>query len=164
MLSGVLMVIVWISLFLIPTSTDWWSVQDHKLLSRLVDLRSDGLTTVAKAFNVLTSELFVRVLRVGTVISLIFVKRWRHFFAVLIALAIVEVTGELIQEWVGRPRPLVPILADWKGASHPSLPVGSLAVTLGAMAYSLLPTSRWRRGVLVGSGLLMFVVALSAST
>jgi membrane-associated phospholipid phosphatase len=161
LLSGLLMVLVWISLFLIPTSTEWWSVQDHKLLSRLVDIRSDALTTVANGFNALTSELFIRVLRVGTVLSLIFVRRWRHFFAVVIGIAIVQGTGELIQDWVGRPRPLVPILADWKGAAHPSLPVAGLAVTLGVMAYSLLPSSRWRRGVLVGSGVLTFFVALS---
>ncbi|MCP4308002.1 MAG: phosphatase PAP2 family protein [bacterium] len=161
LLSGLMMVVIWISLFLIPTSTEWWSVQDHKLLTRLVDIRTDALTTVAKAFNSLTSELFIRVLRVVTVLSLIFVKRWRHFFAVLITLAITQGTGELVQDWVGRPRPLVPILVDWKGASHPSLPVGGLAVTFGVMAYSLLPASRWRRGVLAGSGVLMFVIALS---
>ncbi len=161
LLSGLLMVAVWISLFLVPASTDWWSVQDHKALAWFVDLRSDSLTSVAKAFNALTSDMFIRVLRVGTLLSLVFIKRWRHFFAVLLAILIVQGTGEALQGMVGRPRPLVPILADWRGASHPSLPVAALAVTFGVMAYALLPSSRWRRGILVGSGALMVVVAFA---
>lgn len=161
LLSAVIMVLIWIELFAVPSAADWWSVQDHKILAWFVDLRSDSLTSIAKFFNGLTSSVLIRVLRFGTLLSLVFVKRWRHFFAVVIALAIVEGTGELLQHFIGRPRPLVIALADWKGASHPSLPVASLAVTLGVMAYALIPTSRFRRGILVGSGALMAAVGLS---
>jgi tRNA A-37 threonylcarbamoyl transferase component Bud32/membrane-associated phospholipid phosphatase len=111
--------------------------------------------------NFLTSEWFVRTLRVGTLAALVFVKRWRHFFAVVIAIFVVESTGDALQDLVGRTRPLVPILADWEGASHPSLPVASLAVTLGAMAYAILPYGKVRRGVLVGSGVVVLAVAFA---
>ena len=161
LLSGVLMVVVWMSLFLIPTSTDWWFEQDHRVLLWFVDLRTDGLTSLAKGFDALTSDLLIRVLRVGTLVSLVFIKRWRHFFAVVLAIFIVEGTTELIQEMVGRPRPLVPIITDWEGASHPSRPVAALAVTLGVMAYALLPSSKWRRGLLVASGVLIVMIAVA---
>ncbi|MDJ0953702.1 MAG: hypothetical protein QNJ81_08480 [Acidimicrobiia bacterium] len=161
LLLGVLTLLIWVWLFVVPTSTQWWTDQDYKVLTWLVDMRTDALTSVANGFNFLTSEWFIRVLRIGTLLSLIFVKRWRHFFAFLIAVLIVEGTGDVLQDMIGRQRPLVPILADWEGASHPSRPLGSLAVTLGAMAYSLLPHGFRRRAVLVGSGVLMLLVAVS---
>ena len=141
LLLGVAVFVVWFSLFVVPSSTDWWTRQDQKVLDWLVDRRTDALTSMAKAFNALTSEWFLRVLRIGTLLALIWVRRWRHFFAVLLALAIVMGSGELVQSLVARPRPLVPILADWEGSPHPSLPIAALGVTLGAMTYSLLPSS-----------------------
>lgn len=159
LLSGIAMVVVWLTLFAVPSSTEWWSIQDHKVLGWFVDARTDTWTAIAKAFNALTSDLFVRVLRLATLLALIFVRRWRHFFAVLIAILIVEATGELIQHMVGRPRPLVPILVGWEGPSHPSIPIGRLAITVGVMAYALLPSSTWRRGVLVTSGVVMAAIA-----
>ncbi len=160
-LFGIGALVVWVSLFLMPNSTMWWQDQDHRITSRLVDLRTDTLTTVAKALNALTSEWFLRVLRLATIVAVVFVKRWRHVFAFIIAILIVEGTGDILQDMIGRTRPLVPILADWQGASHPSRPLGALAVTLGAMTYSLLPYGRWRRGVLLGSGVVMVTVAIA---
>lgn len=159
LLAGIGMIIVWFSLFAVPSSTEWWTIQDQKVLDWMVDRRTDAWTSLAKALNALTSEWLVRFLRVGTLLALIFVKRWRHFFAVLLAVFIVEVAGVFVQEWVGRARPLVPIITEWEGPAHPSRPIGALGITLGAMAYSLIPTSQLRRGVLVGSGVLVTVVA-----
>jgi membrane-associated phospholipid phosphatase len=161
LLSGLAVFAVWFSLFIVPSSTDWWTRQDLKVMEWFVDRRTETWTAIAKAFNALTSEWFLRVLRIGTLLALIWVRRWRHFFAVLLTLVIVLGTGELMQELVGRPRPLVPILADWEGTPHPSLPLGNLAVTLAVMAYSLVPSSLLRRGLLAGSGVLLIVVALS---
>ena len=159
MAVGVLTVVVWLWLFVVPSSTQWWDRQDSKVLQWIVELRTDGLTAVAKALNALTTEWFIRGLRIGTLIALVFVKRWRHFFGFFLAVLIVQGIGELLQDMIGRSRPLVPILADWEGASHPSRPVAALAVTLAAMAYSLLPCGKWRRGTLLVSGVLLTAVA-----
>jgi len=161
LISGLGMIVVWFVLFAAPSTTEWWTIQDHKVLEWLVERRTDTLTNLAKAFNVLTSDVLIRILRVGTLLALVFVKRWRHFFGVLIAILIVEGTSELITEMVGRPRPLVPILADWQGPSHPSVPIASLGITIGTMAYALLPSSRLRRAVLVGSGVLLLLIGIS---
>lgn len=159
--SGVTMVIVWFSLFAIPSSPDWWTIRDHEVLTWFVDARTDTLTTLAKALNALTTDWFIRLLRVATLLALIFVKRWRHFFAVVLAIFIVEAVVELVSEWVGRPRPLVPILVDWSGPSHPSRPIAKLGITLGAMAYALLPSSRTRRVTLVASGVVIGLIAVA---
>jgi membrane-associated phospholipid phosphatase len=161
LLSGLAMIVIWFSLFAIPSTTNWWTRQDLKVLEWFVDRRTDTLTALAKGFNALTAEWFIRSLRIGTLLSLVFVKRWRHFFAVVLAIMIVEATGTFVQEMVGRPRPLVPILVDWEGAAHPSRPLGALGITAGAMAYSLLPSSRARRILLYGSGVLMICVAVA---
>jgi hypothetical protein len=160
---GLAMVVVWLLLFAAPSTKDWWTIQDHRVLRWLVDIRNDTLTAIAKALNALTSEWFVRVLRIGTLLALVFVRRWRHFFAVLLAIMLVEATSVLVQEGVGRPRPLVPILVDWEGASHPSRPIAALGVTLGAMAYSLLPHGKWRRASLIGSGVVLVMIGAARS-
>jgi hypothetical protein len=161
LLVGVLTLLVWTWLFAVPASTLWWTDQDYRVLDWLVDRRSDAYTSIAELFNALTSEWFIRVLRLGTLAALVFVKRWRHFFAVLLAVLIVESTGELLQDAIGRSRPLVPILADWEGAAHPSRPVGALAVTLVAMPYALIAHGRNRRLALAGGGLIMLAVAVA---
>lgn len=161
LLFGVLSLFIWIWLFAVPASTQWWTVQDYKLIDRLVAMRTDTWTAVAKALNALTSEWFVRVLRLGMLVAVIFVKRWRHFFAIMIAIVIVEGTGEFLKDLIGRPRPLVPILAGWEGASHPSRPVAALAVTLAVMAYAMLSHGRWRRIALISSGCVMVAVAFA---
>lgn len=161
LLSGLAMVVIWFWLFAVPSSPEWWTRQDLKVMNWFVERRTDTLTSVANGFDALTSGLFIRILRVGTLVALIFVKRWRHFFTFILAVLIVLGTSELVQLQVGRPRPLVPILADWEGPSHPSIPIASLGITLGAMAYSLLPSSRARRTVLVASGFLLVAIAVS---
>lgn len=161
LLSGLAMIVIWITLLAAPSTADWWTRVDHKILDWFVERRSDTLTSVAKGFNALSGELLIRVLRLGTLLALVFVRRWRHFFAVLLTIFIVGATGELVREIVARPRPIVPILAPWEGPSHPSLPIGSLAVTLAVIAYSLVPSGRWRRVVLAASGVLVAVVAAS---
>ena len=162
LLSGLAMVVIWFSLFVVPSSKDWWTVQDYKVIDWLVDRRTDTLTTIAKGLNFLTTAWFVRLLRLATLLALVFVKRWRHFFAVIIAIFVVAATGYGVQEAVGRPRPLVPILVDWVGPVNLTLLIVPLmGITMGAMAYSLIPTGRTRRVVLVVAGVLLTSIAVS---
>jgi tRNA A-37 threonylcarbamoyl transferase component Bud32 len=161
LLAAVSIIVIWVMLFSIPSAPEWWTRQDYRAISWLVDQRSDSLTSLAHAFDFLSSEWVVRILRLGTLLALVFFKRWRHFFAVLLAVLIVEATTGLLQDTIGRNRPFVPILADWEGASHPSRPVAALAVTLASMAYSLFPYGKLRRGTIIVSGFLMVLVAVA---
>ena len=149
LLVGIVTIGLWISLFAFPATTEWWTRQDISILQRFVDIRSGTLTSIADAVAVLGSPWFLRVLRIGTLVALIFVRRWRHFFAVWLAIVLVVGTVDIIQYLVGRPRPFVPIIGAWDGPSHPSAPVAGLAVTLAVMSYSLAPTG-WQRRVALG--------------
>ena len=149
LLGGIAMVALWISLFAFPETADWWTARDNTILRRFVDIRTSSLTSLADAVAVFGSSWFLRVLRIGTIIALITVRRFRHIFAVLLAIILVQATVELIQEFVGRPRPFVPIIGDWEGPAHPSGPVAGLGVTVAVMAYTLVPGGR-RRNLALG--------------
>jgi membrane-associated phospholipid phosphatase len=155
------MIAIWISLFAFPATADWWTRQDTVLLRRIADIRTSALTSIADAVAVLGSSWFLRVLRIGTLLALIFVHRWRHFFAVVLAILIVQGTVEIIGYVVGRPRPFVEIIGSWEGPSHPSTAVAGLGVTLAAMTYVITPLGRWRRTAMIVSGVL--VTALIAA-
>ena len=153
------MVLVWLSLFAAPATTSWWTERDLVVLDWMVDLRTDAGITVAKFFNWFTTEGVVRFLRISTLIAIAVVKRWRHFFAALLAVALVEVSVEGLADSIGRIRPTVEILVPWDGASHPSWPIASLSVTAMAMALSLVPNGKWR-GVAMWAG--AFLVGAAA--
>ncbi len=150
-----LMILLWISLFTFPTSAEWWTDQDNALLRRVVEMRSATATSIAEALALLGSGWFLRILRIATLLALVVFRRWRHFFAVILAILIVQASVDLIQFLVGRPRPFVPIIGGWEGPSHPSDPVARLAVTLVAMAYVLFPRGTLRRWAFIGSATLV---------
>lgn len=158
LLAGIVMIGVWISLFAFPATRDWWTRHDTSFLQRVVELRTDTLTSISDAIAILGTAWFNRILRIATLLALIFVRRWRHFFAVILAILLVQGTVEIVKHFVGRPRPFVVLIGDWGGPSHPSAPVAALGLTLGSMAYSLVPSGRRRRIFLAMSGVLVFLL------
>ncbi len=161
LIGGIIMIAIWISLFAFPASRDWWTQRDNAFLQSLVELRTSTLTSIADAVTVLGDRLFLRILRFAALISLAWVRRWRHFFAVLLAVLLVQGTVEIMQEVIGRPRPFVPLLGGWEGPSHPSAPVAGLTVTLTAMAYALVPPGRRRNMFLGVSGALVLALIMA---
>jgi hypothetical protein len=161
LVGGVAMVALWITLFAFPGTADWWTDRDNSILGWFVDIRTSSLTSLADAVTVFGSSWFLRVLRIGTIIALIAVRRFRHVFAVLLAIILVQGTIEIVQEFVGRPRPFVPIIGDWEGPAHPSGPVARLGVTVAVMAYTLVPGGR-RRYLAIGvAGSMVFMLILA---
>ncbi len=142
--AGLGVILVWASLFAAPGTTEWWTERDMVILEWLADLRTSAGITVAKALHGLGAEWVVRSLRIGMLVALIVVRRWRHLFAVLLAIAAVGVSVEFLGEAIGRVRPAVDVVGSWSGPAHPSAPVAALAVTLMAGALSLVPAGRYR--------------------
>jgi serine/threonine-protein kinase RIO1 len=145
---------------------------DTSFLHLLAEGRTDILTEIMQAIALLSSRWVIRFLRWGTIIALIAARRWRHLFVFLGALIAEEVIAYLLTLVIHRPRPLgVEILAPWQGFSMPSRPMASLAVTLVAMAYSLIPHGRYRDatkwaigGILVGVGVARLYLAVEAAS
>ncbi|MDH3730237.1 MAG: hypothetical protein OES13_03770 [Acidimicrobiia bacterium] len=158
---GVSTLAVWISLFAIPGSAEWWQLRDNAVLSWFIDLRTNVATTISKAIHALGSVWTVRPLRWATLLILIGYRQWRHLFASLVAFVGVDAIVTWLSNEIARPRPLVPILGSWSGYSHPSAPTASLAVTLGVVGFALFPRGKWRNRWLLACGIVVAALVVA---
>jgi tRNA A-37 threonylcarbamoyl transferase component Bud32 len=119
----------------------WDAVQ----LRFLADLRGPRLTDGALLLNALTSRWTIRILRWGTIGTLVVFRRWRHLLVFLGAIVAVEVVAYQLTLAIGHARAFdVRILADWSGFAMPSRPLVSLAISLIGIAYALVVPGRPR--------------------
>jgi tRNA A-37 threonylcarbamoyl transferase component Bud32/membrane-associated phospholipid phosphatase len=116
------------------------------VLRGIVSIRTGWLTTLMVGVNtVLTSPWTVGILRLGTLVALVGLRRWRHLGVFLGSVVVVELAAYQLALLVTSPRPMdVRIIGSWEGFSFPSPPVAALAVTLVGMAYALLPPGQPR--------------------
>jgi tRNA A-37 threonylcarbamoyl transferase component Bud32/membrane-associated phospholipid phosphatase len=143
-LAVVAVLVAWVVLFLGPEASAWWTARDGWVLDRAVELRGQGLTALARAAETLGSAWVWRPLRLGVVVVLVVLRRWRHLLVAMLALFLAEFVVGTAAALIARPRPLVAPLTGWEGYAHPSAPVASLAVTLTIMGLVLLPAGRRR--------------------
>jgi len=159
--AGIGIALVWMTLFAFPATTDWWTRQDLAILNWMVDLRNDTLDGIMKVLHALGSDWVIRPARAGIIITLIAYKRFRAMFGVIIAMNIVFVMVFFITDSVARPRPLVEMIGDWQGYSHPSAPVAAFSVTLVLIGLALIPPGTWRRRWLWVAGALVVLHGIS---
>jgi membrane-associated phospholipid phosphatase len=135
---------------------------DLAVLRWIADIRSDGLTDLMRWVHSLGSEWAIGAARWGTLLVLLFFKRFRHLFVYLGAVLGVGFVCTVVAQNIVRPRPLaIEILGHWEGSAHPSRPVASVAATLLAMTYALVPPGRMRWWAKWVSGLLIGALAIS---
>jgi len=152
---------LWISLFAFPRTTDWWTRLDHQLLNWFVDIRNNTLDSIMLVLHALGSAFFIRPIRWIAIAVLAGFRKWRILIGVLVAFVTVDVITRLLQLAVGRPRPLVEIIGDWVGYSHPSRPMALLAVTFAIVGLALIPKSRWRTYWFVATSVLIALLGIS---
>ncbi len=158
---GVLTAALWISLFAFPKTTEWWTRIDLNVLGSISDQRTDSLTDVMKALHALGSVWFIRPLRWLIMGALVGFRRFRILFGVIVAFSIVDTVQRELTNAIARPRPLVDIIGDWVGYSHPSAPVALLAVTVVVAGLALIPKGSWRKRWFVVSGILVGLLAIA---
>jgi tRNA A-37 threonylcarbamoyl transferase component Bud32 len=118
---------------------------DVAVLEAIADLRTEGTTSAMQAVHHLGDEWVVRVLRWGTVLSLLLFRRFRHLVVFLFVTLLVSAVVSVVAVAIGRMRPLgVEVLGDWSGYAHPSQPVAALGLTLIGVLYTLVPAGRPR--------------------
>jgi tRNA A-37 threonylcarbamoyl transferase component Bud32/membrane-associated phospholipid phosphatase len=127
----------------LASSFDRWNAA---VLRGIVWIRTGWLTTLIVGVNtVFTSPWTIRVLRLGTLVALVGLRRWRHLGVFLGSVVVVELSAYQLALLVASPRPMdVRVIGSWEGFSFPSPPVAALAVTLVGMVYALLPPGRPR--------------------
>jgi len=161
LIAGLSMAVLWVTLFAFPATTEWWGRFDHRILNWFVDIRNDTLTSVMEAFHALGSLWLIRPLRWVIILVLALFRRWRALWGMAIAFIVVDTLQRVLAENIGRIRPIVEIIGDWKGYSHPSEPVAMLAVTLVVAGFALIPNGKWRNLWFVVSTVPVGLLALS---
>jgi membrane-associated phospholipid phosphatase len=133
------------------------------MVHRVGMVRTGWLTTVVVAVNTaLVSRWTVRVLRLGTIVALVGLRRWRHLVVFLGCVVTVELAAAQLALLVARPRPIgVRVIGGWEGFSFPGPPVAALAVTLVGMVYALLPSGRPRSRGKWAVGGVLFVLGVA---
>jgi tRNA A-37 threonylcarbamoyl transferase component Bud32/membrane-associated phospholipid phosphatase len=161
LIAGFVLTVLWITLFAFPATTEWWARMDHRVLDWFVDVRSDTLTSVMKAVSLLGSLWFIRPVRWVTILVLAYFRRWRPLIGMAVAFIAVDALQRVLADNIGRARPLVEIIGNWEGYSHPSRPVSLLAVTVVVAGFALIPAGKWRSRWFVASGAIIGSLALS---
>ncbi|HSF84433.1 MAG TPA: tetratricopeptide repeat protein [Acidimicrobiia bacterium] len=153
--------VMWLSLYAFPGTRAWWEERDLVINQWFAARRTDPLTDLMDVFHAMGSVWFFRPLRWAMLLALVFFKRWRHFFAAIMVFVLVEIIIGAMAESIGRPRPFVEILAPWRGFSHPSAPVASVAATFGVIGLALIPRGKWRSRWALFSGVLLLVLIVA---
>jgi tRNA A-37 threonylcarbamoyl transferase component Bud32/membrane-associated phospholipid phosphatase len=137
------------------------TVWDDAVVGWLAGLHVPGLTGLMEAIVASTgSVVMIAVLRGGTLLALLVLRRIRHLVVFVGSLLAVRLI--VWQAMVPRPRPFgVDLRTSWEGWAMPSLSVAILAATLVGMLYTLVPVGRWRQvGKWVATGLVaLFALA-----
>ena len=138
-----------------------FTVADNWVVERLADLRTPGLTSLARGITGLLGSIWtIKVLAWTTLIILIVYKRYRHLIVAIISVQATSLVAIALSAAVRRPRPFgVEIEGVWAGWSMPSRPVTYLSAVSVAMLYSLVPKGRWRQ---LGKWVATALVALLA--
>lgn len=140
----------------------FWDDVDQKVVDWVAEVRTEALTSVSRGLNSLTHAWFLRILRWGTVIGLLFFKRWRHLVAFVGLILVVQPLLFALSNQMARPRADgIEILATWVEFASPSIPVAALTLTLAGMIYALVVKGRGRGIALLVASLIVVVVGLA---
>jgi tRNA A-37 threonylcarbamoyl transferase component Bud32/membrane-associated phospholipid phosphatase len=121
------------------TRADLWVVRT------IANVRTEALNSFFRAVDALGSDWTIGILRWGTILPLIFLRRFRHLFVYLGSVFFLGAVVTFLSLGVTRERPLgVEILGHWEGGAFPSRPVALLAVSLIGITYCLVVPGRPR--------------------
>ena len=135
---------------------------DTAVLRWFASWRAEPLTDVMEMIALLTSRWAIRILRWGTIATLIVVRRWRHLLVFIGALIVEAFVTYALTLAIHRPRPLdVITIGPWQDFAMPSRQLAGLAVTLIGLTYSLIPHGRWRDASKWATGGVLLVVGIS---
>jgi membrane-associated phospholipid phosphatase len=116
---------------------------DDAFAARMVSIRAEGLTVVAKVFNLLGLVIVMLPIRLAIAGFLAIRRRWWHLTAFVSAMVLSEIAIGTIKALYDRPRPLGS-LVQTSGGSFPSGHAVAASVTVVAAVIALFPEGRGR--------------------
>jgi tRNA A-37 threonylcarbamoyl transferase component Bud32/membrane-associated phospholipid phosphatase len=152
----------WTTIFVVGGAGVAGTRADLAILEAVSDVRSQALTTVARAIEFIGSDITLRIVRWSALLVLLFFRRFRHLFVFFGSILVVGGITTAVALAIARPRPLeIDWLIAWEGPSHPSRPVAALTVTLVGIAYSLIVPGRPRELAKWGAAAFVALFALA---
>ena len=119
---------------------------DTAILRLLARGRVGWLTSIAKTVDDVASGWFVSAVALALVASLMILRRWRHLFAFLGSVAVLELIGGQVYDASSQPRPFgVTTVGQWVGFAMPAPPVAVLTEILIGAAFTLVVAGRSRQ-------------------
>ena len=162
LLGGLAILFVWAALFASGRPASVIEQIDAAVLGWIVSLRSDPLTSAARAIALLGSVGLILLARWGTVLVLLVFQRGRTLVVFIATLLMLRIAVSALVTALGRPRPWgVTYLYGWEGYAHPSPQVAALSVALVGSAYALAPAGRWRTRAMIGAGVAIALLAIA---
>jgi membrane-associated phospholipid phosphatase len=145
---GLLLAVLAFSIVLVLTTVgNSFERQESVFLRTVAGYRTGWMNRAMLIANGLGSTVFTRSLRIGTILALISVRRWRHLLVLVISILFVAWLTNKAGLLFLRARPFgVRIIGGWDGSPFPSRPVADLSVALVGIMYTLLPRGRLRNG------------------
>jgi membrane-associated phospholipid phosphatase len=139
--------VAFFALMATPPGRDLVQPIDDAFLRRMVAIRMEPLTVVAKALNLIGMTFVMTPIRVGITAWLAFRRRWWHLTAFVSAIVVSEIAIGTLKALYDRPRALGSLVAT-SGASFPSGHAVAASVTAVAAVIALLPEGprRYRWG------------------
>jgi membrane-associated phospholipid phosphatase len=116
---------------------------DDAFATQMVSIRAEGLTVVAKVFNLLGLVIVMLPIRLAIAGFLAFRRRWWHFAAFVSAMILSEISVGTLKTLYDRPRP-PGSLVHTTGGSFPSGHAVAASVTVVAAVIALLREGRGR--------------------
>ena len=122
-----------------------WITSGDLVVLRLVEhLRTGWLTDVLRPVADLGSPWTTRVLFWSTLTVLLVARRFHLLLGYLVVVLVTSLAVTSLAVAQGRMRPVVPVLGEWSGYSHPSVPVALLGLLLVGVRSTLVPAGTWR--------------------
>lgn len=130
-----------------PAARDLVQPIDDAFLRRMVAIRTEPLTVVAKALNLIGMTFVMTPIRIGIIAWLALRRRWWHLTAFVSAIVVSEIAIGTLKALYDRPRALGSLVVT-SGASFPSGHAVAASVTAVAAVIALLPEGprRYRWG------------------
>jgi tRNA A-37 threonylcarbamoyl transferase component Bud32/membrane-associated phospholipid phosphatase len=162
-IAGAVVMTVWVVLFaLTGWAAELTDQADAAVLRAFARARVDWLTTAARGIDRMATGWTLSAIAFALLIATMVLRRWRHLFAFLGSLLVLELAGLLLSQLLTRPRPFdVTAAGRWRGYSMPSVTVAIVAfVVVGVLSMLVVPGRPRSIGAVIGG----IVVALVAGS
>ncbi|MET0911311.1 MAG: phosphatase PAP2 family protein, partial [Ilumatobacteraceae bacterium] len=161
-IAGAVVMTVWVVLFAV---TGWASElteqADAAVLRAFARIRVDWAVAAARGIDRMATGWTLSAIGFALLVATVVFRRWRHLFAFLGSVLVLELAGLILTELLHRPRPFdVTAAGRWRGYSMPSVTVGVVAlVVVGVLSMLVVPGRPRSIGAVIGAVVLGLVIA-----